>query len=78
MTDKTGHFNRPGAGPNTVNLVDPVSRMPVNLYYHPNPLTGKHEIVKPSLPGVDDEVLAEFDSRGGAMNWFTDYCQRNV
>jgi hypothetical protein len=78
MTDKTGHFNRPGAGPNTVNLVNPVSRMPVNLYYHPNPLTGKHEIVKPSPPGVDDEVLAEFDTFEAAQGWFTYYSLGNV
>jgi hypothetical protein len=78
MTDKAGHFNRPGAGPNTVNLVNPVSRMPLNLYYHANPITGKHEIVKPSPRGTADEVFAEFDTIEAAKEWFTYYSQGNV
>ena len=78
MTDATGHLDRPGAGPATVNLVNPVTRMPANLYYHPNPFTGKHEIVKPNSPGVADEVLVEFDTFEDAQQWFLDYCQRNI
>jgi len=77
MTDKSGRFNRPGAGPNTVNLINPVSRMPVNLQYHLNPLTGKHEIVKPCPPGMHDEVLAEFNTFEDAKQRFTYYSLRN-
>jgi hypothetical protein len=78
MTDKTGHMDRPGAGPSTVNLVNPVTRMPSNLYHHLNPATEKHEIVKGNCPGVADEVLAEFDTHEGAKRWFLNFCQRNV
>ena len=77
MADATGHMDRPGAGPQSVNLVNPVTGHLANLYYHPNPMSGKHEIVKPNPPGVPDEVLAEFDSAEQARQWFQDYCQRN-
>jgi len=78
MTNKTGHMDRPGAGPTTENLVNPVTRMPSNLYYHLNPTTGKHEIVKGNSPGVADEVLAEFDTLEDTKRWFLNFCQRNV
>jgi hypothetical protein len=78
MTDATGHMDRPGAGPSSVNLINPVTGMLANLYYHPNPVTRKHEIVKPNPAGVADEVLAEFDTFEDAKQWFADYCERNV
>ena len=78
MTNKTGHMDRPGACPTTENLVNPVTRMPSNLYYHLNPTTGKHEIVKGNSPGVADEVLAEFDTLEDTKRWFLNFCQRNV
>jgi hypothetical protein len=74
MTDATGHFNRPGAGPMSVNLVNPVTGQPANLYYHPNP-NGNHEIVKPAPNGDPDVVLKEFDTRAEAQDWFAKYCQ---
>ena len=76
MADATGHMDRPGAGPHSVNLVNPLTGTLANMYYHPNPLTGKHEIVKPNPPGVADEVLAEFDTQEEARQWFADYCHR--
>jgi hypothetical protein len=75
MSDATGHMDRPGAGPRSMNLVNPFTGILANLYYHPNPLTGKHEIVKPNPPGVADEVLCEFDTFEQAQEWFHDYCQ---
>ena len=78
MADATGHMDRPGAGPSSVNLVNPYTGILANLYYHPNPISKKHEIVKPNPPGVPDEVLAEFDTAAEAREWFRDYCQRNV
>jgi len=76
MADASGHMDRPGAGPSSVNLVDPVTRMLANMYYHPNPLTGKHEIVKSNPPNVPDEVLVEFDTYDEAKEWFLDHCRR--
>jgi hypothetical protein len=78
MSDASGHMDRPGAGPMSVNLVNAVTGMLANLYYHPNPISGKHEIVKPNPPNVPDEVLAEFDTAAAAREWFLEYCQRNV
>jgi hypothetical protein len=78
MTDATGHMDRPGAGPSSVNLVNPITGMLANLYYHPNPITGKHEIVKPNPPGMADEILAEFDTYQQAKDWFLNYCQQTT
>ena len=75
MADKSGHMDRPGAGPRSVNLVNPVTGQLANLYYHPNPFSNKHEIVKPSPPGTPDQVLKEFDTYAEAQNWFANYCQ---
>lgn len=78
MSDATGHMDRPGSGPNSVNLVNPYTGMLANMYYHPNPFSNKHEIVKPNPPGVPDEVLAEFDTTAEAREWFRNYCLRTT
>jgi len=78
VSDATGHMDRPGAGPNSVNLVNPYTGTLANLYYHPNPISNKHEIVKPNPPNVLDEALAEFDTAAEAREWFRDCCQRNI
>jgi hypothetical protein len=70
VSDATGHMDRPGAGPTSVNLVNPYTGMLANLYYHPNPISNKHEIVKPNPPGVSDEVLAEFETVAEAESGF--------
>ena len=77
MSDATGHMDRPGAGPSSVNLVNPRTGMLANLYYHPNPFSGKHEIVKPNPPGTPDEVLVEFNTAAEAKEWFRNHCLQN-
>jgi len=75
MGNATGHTEGPGAGPHLLKLVNPFTGI-ANLYYRTNPVSGKHEIVKPNPSNIGDEVLSEFDTYEQAMQWFHDYCQR--
>jgi len=34
VADATGHMDRPGASPSSVNLVNPYTGILANLYYH--------------------------------------------
>ena len=67
MADATGHMDRPGAGPLSVNEF--VNGIPTNHYTHPNPETGKIEVVKISPPGTPDKVVKEFPDRASAREW---------
>jgi hypothetical protein len=67
MTDATGHMDRPGAGPMSVNEF--VNGIPTNHYTHPNSETGKIEVVRGNPPGTPDTVVKEFDNRTSAREW---------
>jgi hypothetical protein len=67
MTDTTGHMDRPGAGPMSVNEF--VNGIPTNHYTHPNPETGKIEVVRGNPPGTPDTVVKEFADRTSAREW---------
>ncbi len=67
MTDATGHMNRPGAGPFSVNMA--IGGVPLNLYLNHNPQTGKVEIARPTRPGTPDELVKEFADEASAWAW---------
>ena len=64
MTNATGHMDRPGAGPMSVNEF--VGGIPTNHYTHANPETRKIEVVRGNPPGTPDTVVKEFDDRAAA------------
>ena len=70
MADATGHMDRPGAGPLSVNEF--VNGIPTNHYTHPDPETGKIEVVKASPPGTLDVVVKEFLDRASARLWIAE------
>lgn len=67
MADATGHMDRPGAGPLSVNEF--VNGIPTNHYTHSNTETGKIEVVRASPPGTPDVVVKEFLDRTAARAW---------
>ena len=67
MADATGHMDRPGAGPWSVNEF--VNGIPTGHYTHPNEQTGKVEVVKANPPGVPDAVVREFSDSYAAKLW---------
>ena len=67
MADATGHMDRPGAGPDSVNEL--VNGIPTNHYTHPNPDTGRIELVRGMPPGTRDEVVKEFADLASARRW---------
>jgi hypothetical protein len=67
MTDATGHMNRPGAGPFSVNMS--IGGIPLNRYLNHNPTTGRVEIVKAMPPGTPDELVKDFSSEAAAWAW---------
>jgi hypothetical protein len=67
MADASGHMDRPGAGPLSVNEF--VGGIPTGHYTHPNPSTGRIEVVKASPPGTPDIVVMEFADRTTAREW---------
>jgi anaerobic selenocysteine-containing dehydrogenase len=70
MSDATGHMDRPGAGPLSVN--EYVGGIPTNHYTHPNPETGKIEVVRANPPGMPDTVVKEFSNRPAARLWIAE------
>jgi hypothetical protein len=68
MTDATGHMDRPGARPDSVNIV--VDGLFTGYYTHPNRQTGKVEIVKSNPAGTLDEVIQDFSDLQSAQMWF--------
>lgn len=67
MSDATGHMDRPGAGPFSVNEF--VNGVPTNHYTHPNPATGRIEVVRANPPGTPDVVVKDFVDRESARQW---------
>ena len=71
MSDVTGHMDRPGAGPMSKQEI--VDGIPLNYYTHPNPETGRFEVVKIKPAGTPDEVVKEFsDSLLSARLWLVE------
>ena len=70
MSDATGHMDRPGAGPFSVN--EPVNGILTNHYTYENPETGLVEVVRSNPPGIPDAVVKEFHDRATARTWLND------
>jgi hypothetical protein len=69
MTDKTGHADKPGAGPLNAQFVCSHG-VPSGYYTYQNPSTGRFEAVKISPNGVRGVTEADdFESRSAAMLW---------
>jgi hypothetical protein len=68
MADATGHMDRPGAGPDSVNIS--IEGLLTGYYSHPNKQTGKVELVKANPPGTPDEVIEEFEDYISLNTWF--------
>lgn len=68
MADATGHMDRPGAGPDSVNVA--VDGILTGFYTHPNKQTGEMELVKTSPPNTPDVVIREFPDLPSAQTWF--------
>lgn len=75
MTDATGHKNRPGVGPLSTDML--IEGIPLNVYIHENPRTGRVEIVQPMPRNQDDKVLKEFRDRASAWEWAKQELQAN-
>ena len=58
MTDKTGHADKPGAGPFDAQYVCSHG-MPSGHYTYQNPSTGRFEAAKISPNGVPDVTVAD-------------------
>ena len=72
MTDKTGHADKPGAGPFDAQYVCSHG-MPSGHYTYQNPSTGRFEAAKISPNGVPDVTVADnFCGRAAAMQWIED------
>lgn len=67
MTDATGHMDRPGAGPWSMNQA--VDGILTGYYTHPNSQTGRVELVKGNSPGIPDAVVKEFQDEYSAKLW---------
>jgi hypothetical protein len=67
MTDKSGHMNRPGAGPSSSNMF--INGIPLNVYINHNSQTGRVEIAKPMPPDTLDEVVKDFPDEESAWEW---------
>jgi len=68
MTDKTGHADKPGAGPFDAQYVCSHG-IPSGYYTYENQ-SGTFEAVKISPPGTPDVTVADgFVSRTEAMQW---------
>jgi hypothetical protein len=68
MTDKTGHADKPGAGPLDAQYVCSHG-IPSGYYTYENQ-SGTFEAVKISPPGTPDQTVADgFASRIDAMRW---------
>ena len=67
MADETGHMDRPGAGPWSVNQA--VGGVLTGYYTHPNSETGRVELVKGNPPGTPDTVVKEFSNTDAACLW---------
>jgi hypothetical protein len=78
MADATGDMDRPGAGPNSVNLVNPFTGMlatSTTIRTH----SPESMSVKPNPPGGADEVLVEFDTAEQEKQWFSRLlCKRTI
>ena len=67
MANETGHMDRPGAGPWSINQA--VDGVLTGYYTHPNPQTGLVELVKGNPPGIPDAVVKEFPNTSAACLW---------
>lgn len=67
MTDKTGHMDWPGAGPFSVQLY--VDGIPIPYYTHPNPVTGRVELIQINPHGTKDELITDFTDVTAARLW---------
>ncbi len=68
MTDKTGHADKPGAGPFDAQYV--CSHGTPTAYYTYENRAGRFEAVKVSPAGMPDVTVADgFASRVQAMQW---------
>lgn len=67
MADATGHMDRPGAGPWSVNQA--VDGILTGYYTHPDQQTGRVELVKSNPPGTPDAVVKEFSNMSAACLW---------
>jgi hypothetical protein len=70
MTDATGHKDWPGAGPDSFQ--ESVDGLPVPYYTHPNPISGRTELMRINPPGTLDEFVTDFPDRDAALIWLRD------
>jgi hypothetical protein len=70
MSDATGHIDRPGAGPLSINEF--VNGIPTNHYTHENPETGLIELVRSNPPSTPDTVVKQLGDRAAARIWLRD------
>jgi hypothetical protein len=68
MTDATGHFDWPGAGPQSMSV--PVDGVLTRFYTHPDPKTKKVLLVQANS-GAPDTLVKEFSDAISAHLWLT-------
>ena len=64
MTDSTGHFNHPNAGPYSVQI-----RPDIPYYLQPNPRTGRIELIEIAPDNEQDEIIMDFPDKVSAQMW---------